>query len=122
MPKNNTDLDILIDSIFEAASDKEAYERALILLNQFEAKLYAVGQQSERDKHRWIPVTERLPTEKDIRENSSNKTRIKVLCKDNNMKAEFMGLYNFACHSSVIRPESDEDNYVATHWQTLPEA
>jgi hypothetical protein len=36
----------------------------------FECKFrqaFEAGQQSERDKHRWIPVTERLPTEKDGR-------------------------------------------------------
>ena len=31
---------------------------------------FEAGQQSERDKRRWISVTERLPTEKDKRENT----------------------------------------------------
>lgn len=34
-------------------------------LDRFRQESYEAGQQSERDKHRWIPVTERLPTEKD---------------------------------------------------------
>ena len=28
--------------------------------------IYEAGQQSERDKHRWIPVTERLPDEYEV--------------------------------------------------------
>jgi len=34
-------------------------------LDRFRQESYGAGQQSERDKHRWIPVTERYPNEHD---------------------------------------------------------
>lgn len=34
-------------------------------LDRFRQESYEAGQQSEREKHRWIPVTERLPTKHD---------------------------------------------------------
>ncbi|VVB60745.1 Uncharacterised protein [uncultured archaeon] len=46
---------------------------------------YEAGQQSERDKHRWIPVTERLPTENDGKpeyEGDERYTRIIVHIKN----------------------------------------
>jgi hypothetical protein len=51
MADNKKDLDILIDSIFESASNKEAYERTFMLLNQFKQKSYEDGVQSEREKN-----------------------------------------------------------------------
>ena len=74
---------------------------------------FEAGQQSERNKHRWIPVTERLPTEKDgDYDNEHNCVIVNVKFSDNSVSSAFCDLSEkyFEC---LRKPVS---------WQPLPEA
>lgn len=63
MPENKEFEDKMLFEKWYGDFQKQQGERRITVKDMFEA--YKAGQQSERDKYRWIPVTERLPTEND---------------------------------------------------------
>jgi hypothetical protein len=81
-------------------------------------KAFEAGAQSERDKHRWIPVTERLP-----------ETGVRVFIKSE-FRAMQIGLLLEVSISNISMFIWHDDNYVGiceSHdkvisWQPLPEA
>jgi hypothetical protein len=85
--------------------------------NAFEA-----GMNAEKTKHRWIPVTERLPTEEDDTEYIPNLETVNVFVSDG--KHRDIGCFDLK-EKCFIDPcdylvDVELQNIVA--WQPLPEA
>jgi len=91
-------------------------DKALIYLNEVKRQLFEAGQKAERDKRRWIPVAERLPTEKDG----------DVFCVANK---DWVGVITYGCRKVVTqeffcldsKKWSDNVDDLPVAWQPFPE-
>ena len=114
---------------------KQQGERRITVKDMFEA--YKAALQSERDKRRWISVTERLPTEKDKRENTElfgvdeeKDGCVYVPCYvkifDGNNRIFYNDVLNFCttnhCFYDYLGYDIGQYGCKAVSWQPLPEA
>lgn len=88
----------------------------LVMLKAIEQQRFTDGREAEAEKHRWIPTTERLPTEKDGKSYPEHGDKmIDVLVYDTD-KDMYVCPYNLRKNNW----ECEYNDHIL--WQPLPEA
>lgn len=112
--------------IFETWYDvfqKQQGERNITVKDMFEA--YKVALQLERNKHRWIPVTERVPIKEDGVEFGEGKTyNVEVIGVIDNYRNKSVGIVKYFINKAKFG-YYDTDGFTeisVIKWQPLPKA